>query len=156
MLGTRDSSPPAHSPKFERDPGFLDEKARGLVLACLPPAASRIKGTPQEVPLNRTAMLALGAEIASPDDGRVFRRWTHRREFKEYWSETCRRVGMQGLRHTFPESLPRTKSGGAPVGHRMPGHDGELFPWGPGVGSKAEIRRGRIRKNLSVVLWIVL
>lgn len=44
---------------------------------CLPPAASRIKGTPQEVPLNRTAMLALSAEVPSLADGRVFRRWTH-------------------------------------------------------------------------------
>jgi integrase len=86
---------------------------------CLPPAASRINGTPQEVPLNRTALLALGAEIPSLADGRVFRHWMHQRAFKEYWCETCRRVGIHDLhfhdlRHTFATRLRSvwiTKSG---------------------------------------------
>ena len=107
---------------------------------CLPPAASRIKGTPQEVPLNRTAMLALGAEIPSLADGRVFRRWTHQRAFKEYWSETCRRVGIHDLhfhdlRHTFATRLQRIgvdyEVRQALLGHRMPGMTANYSHGGP-------------------------
>jgi integrase len=47
---------------LEIERSWIKKREDGYWL-CLPPAASRIKGTPQEVPLNRTAMLALGAEI---------------------------------------------------------------------------------------------
>lgn len=107
---------------------------------CLPPAASRIKGTPQEVPLNRTALLALGDEIPSLGDGRVFRRWTHQRAFKEYWSETYRRVGIHDLhfhdlRHTFATRLQRIGVDygvrQALLGHRMPGMTANYSHGGP-------------------------
>jgi integrase len=73
---------------------------------CLPPASSRIKGNPKEVPLNRIALRALHDSPASIADGQVFRHWTDARAFKGYWLETVRRVGIQSLRfhdlrHTF-------------------------------------------------------
>ena len=79
---------------------------------CLPPASSRIKGNPKEVPLNRIALRALNDEVPSMTDGRVFRHWTNARAFMQYWLETARRVGLQNLRfhdlrHTFTTRLQR-------------------------------------------------
>ena len=97
---------------------------------CLPPAASRIKGTPKEVPLNRTALLALGADVPSLVNGRLFRHWSNQRAFKRYWTETCRRLGIHDLhfhdlRHTFATRLQRLgidyEVRQALLGHRMPG-----------------------------------
>ena len=61
---------------------------------CLPPAASRIKGNPKEVPLNHIALRALAEDLPSLTEGRVFRRCTNARAFKGYWLETIRRVGI--------------------------------------------------------------
>ena len=85
-------------------------------------------------------LLALGAEIPSVTNGRVFRRWTHQRAFKEYWSETCRRVGIQGLhfhdlRHTFATRLQRIgvdyEVREALLGRRMPGMTANYSHGGP-------------------------
>lgn len=130
---------PARRKILEIERSWIKRREDGYWL-CLPPAASRIKGTPQEVPLNRTAMLALGAEIPSLADGRVFRRWTHQRAFKEYWSETCRRVGIHDLhfhdlRHTFATRLQRIgvdyEVRQALLGHRMPGMTANYSHGGP-------------------------
>ena len=111
---------------------------------CLPPAASRVKGNPEEIPLNRTALLALGADVPSLLDGRVFRHWTNQRAFKQYWAETCRRVGIHDLhfhdlRHTFTTRLQRLgidhEIRQALLGHRMPGMTAH-YPRRAGVGSK--------------------
>ncbi len=107
---------------------------------CLPPAATKIKGNPKEVPLNRIALLALGADVSSLLDGRVFRHWTHQRAFKQYWAETCRRVGIHDLhfhdlRHTFATRLQGLgidyEVRQALLGHRMPGMTAHYSHGGP-------------------------
>ena len=48
------------------------KKREGGYWLCLPQAASRIKGNPKEVPLNRIALRALNDDLPSMTDGRVF------------------------------------------------------------------------------------
>jgi len=79
---------------------------------CLPPAASRIKGNPKEVPLNRIALRALAEDLPALMDGRIFRQWTNPRAFKAHWEATVRRVGLHDLRfhdlrHTFATRLQK-------------------------------------------------
>lgn len=122
------------------DRAFMDEEARGWVLIVPPSSRKLYQRYPAEVPLNRTAMLALGAEIPSLADDRVFRRWTLQRALKEYWSETCRRVGIRDLhfhdlRHTFATRLQRIvmdyEVRQALLGPPYARYDHELFTWGP-------------------------
>ena len=84
--------------------------------------------------------LALGADVPSLLDGRVFRHWTNQRAFKQYWTETCRRVGIHDLhfhdlRHTFATRLQRLgidyEVRQALLGHRMPGMTAHYSHGGP-------------------------
>jgi integrase len=102
------------------DRTFVDEEARGWVLAVSPASRKPYQRNPARSAVEPHGHACLGAEIPSLADGRVFRRWTHQRAFKEYWSETCRRVGIHDLhfhdlRHTFATrfsvSVWITKSG---------------------------------------------
>ncbi len=114
------------------------------------PAASRIKGNPKEVPLNRIALRALAEDLPSLTDGRVFRRWTNPRAFKAYWEATVRRVGLHDLRfhdlrHTFTTRLQRLgvdyETRQALLGHRMPGGSRRTIPMEAPSGTEGSVRR---------------
>jgi integrase len=106
----------------------------------LPPAASRIKGNPVELPLNRPALAALHEVLPSVTNPRVFRHWKDIRAFKKYWDATCTRAGIQNLhfhdlRHTFGTRLQRLgvdyEVRQALLGHKMPGMTADYSHGGP-------------------------
>lgn len=98
----------------------------------LPPALSRLKGTPKEIPLNALAEKALTNETW-PRRGRSFCRWKPR-SFKKAWTALCKRAKVSDLRfhdlrHTFSTTL---QNNGVSyevrqwlLGHRMPGKTGD-------------------------------
>jgi integrase len=127
---------------------------------CLPPASSRIKGNPKEVPLNRIALRALAEALPSMTDGRVFRHWTNARAFKGYWLETVRRVGIQDLRfhdlrHTFTTRLQRLgvdyELRQALLGHRMPGMTADYSHGGPEWDARLRDAVARLEKGYVLV-----
>ncbi len=106
----------------------------------LPPAASRLKGTPSEIPLNRVALAAMAQEVPSMADSRVFRHWNDMSAFKRYWIETYRRAKVvdlhfHDLRHTFATWLQGLgvdyEIRQALLGHRMPGMTARYSHGGP-------------------------
>ncbi len=118
---------------------WIRKREDGYWLA-LPPATSRLKGTPPEVPLNRVALAALHEQVSSLADGRVFRRWNHVRAFKKYWDVTSERAKLQDLhfhdlRHTFATRLQRVgvdyEVRQALLGHRMPSVTAQYSHGGP-------------------------
>jgi integrase len=107
---------------------------------CLPPAASRIKGNPVELPLNRPALAALHEGLPSVTNPCVFRHWKDIRAFKKYWDATCTRAGItdlhfHDLRHTFVTRLQRLgvdyEVRQALLGHKMPGMTADYSHGGP-------------------------
>jgi hypothetical protein len=112
---------------LEIDRTWLRKRDDGWWLI-LPPARSRLKQTPREIPLNPAAYEALRSEIAHVD-GRIFRRWNSG-AFGTFW----RRLSIEAkvtdlhfhdLRHTFTTWLQNL---GVPLevratllGHRLRG-----------------------------------
>ncbi len=143
----------------------MDQEARedGYWL-CLPPASSRIKGNPKEVPLNRIALPSMVEDLPSLTDGRVFRHWTNARAFKKYWLETSRRVGLQNLRfhdlrHTFTTRLQRLgvdyELRQALLGHRMPGMTADYSHGGPEWDARLHEAVTRLEKGYVLVDGLV-
>jgi integrase len=96
----------------------------------LPPASTRLKGNPAEIPLNKSAVKALVDEVPSLTDERVFRRWNNPQAFNKYWESVCTRAKMvelhfHDLRHTFATRLQRLgvdyEIRQTLLGHKMPG-----------------------------------
>jgi len=121
------------------DRSWIRERQDGFWLA-LPPAPSRLKGTPAEIPLNRIALAAMAGEIPSLANSRVFRHWQNVRAFKRYWDTTCRRAKVvdlhfHDLRHTFVTWLQGLgvdyEVRQALLGHRMPGMTARYSHGGP-------------------------
>ena len=95
----------------------------------LPPARSRLKQTPREIPLNHAAYEALRSDITHVD-GRVFRRW-NAAAFCTFWRRLSREAKVtdlhfHDLRHTFATWLQNL---GVPLearatllGHRLQGN----------------------------------
>jgi integrase len=92
----------------------------------LPPARSRLKQTPREIPLNPAAYEALRSEIAHVD-GRIFRRWTAD-AFGTFWRRLSTEAKVGGLhfhdlRHTFTTWLQNLgvplEVRAALLGHRL-------------------------------------
>lgn len=113
------------------EPAWIVQRADGDWLV-LPPALSRLKGTPKEMPLNTLAAWALTPN-APCLRGRLFARWKPR-SFKKAWAVLCTRAAVSGLhfhdlRHTFSTAL---QNHGVMyevrqwlMGHRMPGKTGD-------------------------------
>jgi len=98
----------------------------------LPPARSRLKQTPREIPLNQTAYEALRSEIMHMD-GRIFRRW-NAAAFGTFWRRMCMEAKIQDLhfhdlRHTFTTWLQNLgvplEVRAALLGHRLRGAPGD-------------------------------
>jgi len=98
----------------------------------LPPARSRLKQTPREIPLNPAAYAALRGSIAHVD-GRIFRRWTPA-AFSIFWKRLVVEAKVvdlhfHDLRHTFATWLQNLgvplEVRAALLGHRLRGmgHD---------------------------------
>jgi integrase len=98
----------------------------------LPPARSRLKQTPREIPLNPAAYAALRGPIAHVD-GTIFRRWTPA-AFSVFWKRLVVEVKVvdlhfHDLRHTFATWLQNLgvplEVRAALLGHRLRGmeHD---------------------------------
>jgi integrase len=88
---------------LEIDRTWLRKRDDGWWLI-LPPARSRLKQTPREIPLNPAAYEALRSEIAHVD-GRIFRRW-NAGAFGTFWRRLSIEARVQDLhfhdlRHTF-------------------------------------------------------
>jgi integrase len=124
---------------------WIRKKADGYWLT-LPPARTRIKGNPTEIPLNRWAVAAaLGEDVPSLTDDRIFRRWHNVRSFKKYWASVLRRARVvdlhfHDLRHTYATWLQDL---GADyevrqtlLGHRMPGMTANYSHGGSGWNQK--------------------
>ncbi len=99
----------------------------------LPPARSRLKGTPTEIPLNRIAAAALKADVPSIDD-RIFTQWTNAGALGKAWQRICQRAKVQDLhfhdlRHTFATRLQNLgvslEIRATLLGHRIRGFGGE-------------------------------
>jgi integrase len=119
----------------------------------LPPAASRIKGTPRELPLSHLALAALKDEIPNIGRDPLFTRW-NRQALGVFWSRLCTRVKVQDLhfhdlRHTFATRLQNLGVGlevrAQLLGHRLRGLQGQTtmtsaYSHG-GPGWNAELRR---------------
>jgi integrase len=70
----------------------------------LPPARSRLKQTPREIPLNPAAYEALRSTLAHVD-GRIFKQWSAA-AFSTFWHRLSREAKVtdlhfHDLRHTF-------------------------------------------------------
>jgi len=98
----------------------------------LPPALSRLKGTPKELPLNTMAKHALTSNVPQMR-GRLFARWKPR-SFKKAWAVVCKRANVtdlrfHDLRHTFSTALQNYEVVYEVrqwlMGHKMPGKTGD-------------------------------
>jgi len=117
----------------------------------LPPAASRTKGTPRELPLNHLALAALKDAIPNIARDPIFTRWD-RQALGVFWARRCARAKVQDLnfhdlRHTFTTRLQTLGVGlevrAALLGHRLRGPQGGMtsaYSHG-GPGWNAELRR---------------
>ncbi len=94
----------------------------------LPPARSRLKQTPREIPLTPAAYAALRGEIAHVD-GTIFRRWTPS-AFSIFWRRVATEAKVvdlhfHDLRHTFATWLQNLgvpfEVRAALLGHRLRG-----------------------------------
>ena len=114
---------------LELDRSWMRKRDDGWWLI-LPPARSRLKQTPREIPLNLAAYQALRSPIEHMD-GRIFRRWTPA-AFSIFWRRSTveskvLNLHFHDLRHTFATWLQNL---GVPLevratllGHRLPGGD---------------------------------
>jgi integrase len=112
---------------FEIDRTWLRKRDDGWWLI-LPPARSRLKQTPREIPLNPAAYEALRSDLVHVD-GRIFRRW-NAAAFCTFWRRLSREAKVNDLhfhdlRHTFATWLQNL---GVPLevratllGHRLQG-----------------------------------
>ena len=100
----------------------------------LPPARSRLKGTPREIPLNRIALHALKEDVPCLED-RLFRRWSPE-ALTVYFGRLCKRAKVQDLhfhdlRHTFATRLQNLgvslEIRSALLGHKVRGSGSEGF-----------------------------
>ena len=100
----------------------------------LPPARSRLKGTPREMPLNRIALHALKEDVPSLND-QIFRRWTPE-ALTVYFGRLCKRAKVQDLhfhdlRHTFATRLQNLgisiEIRSALLGHKVRGSGSDPF-----------------------------
>jgi hypothetical protein len=100
----------------------------------LPPARSRLKRTPREIPLNRIALHALKEAVPSLED-RLFRRWSPE-ALTVYFGRLCKRAKVQDLhfhdlRHTFATRLQNLgvsiEIRSALLGHKVRGSGTEPF-----------------------------
>ncbi len=116
---------------LEIEPSWLRKRDDGWWLL-LPPARSRLKQTPREIPLNPAAYEALRGEMPQ-GDGRIFRRWTPA-AFSIFWRRlsieaNVRDLHFHDLRHTFATWLQNLgvplEVRAALLGHRLRGlgHD---------------------------------
>ena len=112
---------------LEIDRTWLRKRDDGWWLI-LPPARSRLKQTPREIPLNPAAYAALRGEIAHVD-GRIFRRWTPA-AFSIFWRRLSTEAKVtdlhfHDLRHTFATWLQNLgvplEVRAALLGHRLRG-----------------------------------
>lgn len=94
----------------------------------LPPARSKLKQTPREIPLNPAAYAALHGTIPHVD-GRIFRRWTPA-AFSIFWKRLAKEAKVvdlhfHDLRHTFATWLQNLgvplEVRAALLGHRLRG-----------------------------------
>jgi integrase len=74
----------------------------------LPPAGTKLKGTPRELPLNFSPTRRSRPDVA-PIDGRIFHQWSAD-AFGHQWHRTCKAAKVQDLhfhdlRHTFTTRL---------------------------------------------------
>jgi integrase len=118
---------------LEIDRTWLRKRDDGWWLI-LPPARSRLKQTPREIPLNQAAYTALRSEITHVD-GTVFRRW-NAGAFGTFWRRLSREAKVtdlhfHDLRHTFATWLQNL---GVPLevratllGHRIHDAGGETM-----------------------------
>ena len=88
---------------LEIDRTWLRKRDDGWWLI-LPPARSRLKQTPREIPLNPAAYQALRSDFVHVD-GRIFRRW-NAAAFSSFWQRLSREAKVtdlhfHDLRHTF-------------------------------------------------------
>lgn len=113
------------------EPAWIVPRADGDWLV-LPPALSRLKGTPKEMPLNAMATWALTPN-APCLRGRLFGRWKPR-SFKKAWAVLCTRANVKDLhfhdlRHVFSTVLQNHGVNYEVrqwlLGHRMPGKTGD-------------------------------
>jgi integrase len=112
---------------LEIDRTWLRKRDDGWWLI-LPPARSRLKQTPREIPLNPAAYQALRSDFVHVD-GRIFRRW-NAAAFSTFWQRLSREAKVMNLhfhdlRHTFATWLQNL---GVPLevratllGHRLQG-----------------------------------
>ncbi len=112
---------------LEIDRTWLRKRDDGWWLI-LPPARSRLKQTPREIPLNPAAYEALRSDLVHVD-GRIFRRW-NAAAFCTFWRRLSREAKVtdlhfHDLRHTFATWLQNL---GVPLevratllGHRLRG-----------------------------------
>jgi integrase len=112
---------------LEIDRTWLRKRDDGWWLI-LPPARSRLKQTPREIPLNPAAYQALRSDFVHVD-GRIFRRW-NAPAFSTFWQRLSREAKVtelhfHDLRHTFATWLQNL---GVPLevratllGHRLRG-----------------------------------
>jgi len=112
---------------LEIDRTWLRKRDDGWWLL-LPPARSRLKQTPREIPLNPAAYEALRSDLVHID-GRIFRRW-NAAAFSSFWQRLSREAKVtdlhfHDLRHTFATWLQNL---GVPLevratllGHRLHG-----------------------------------
>jgi integrase len=100
----------------------------------LPPARSRLKGTPREIPLNRIALHALKEDVPSLED-RLFQRWRSE-SLTVYFGRLCKRAKVHDLhfhdlRHTFATRLQNLgvslEIRSALLGHKVRGSGTEPF-----------------------------
>lgn len=112
-------------------PDWIVQRTDGDWLV-LPPALSRLKGTPKQIPLNAMAKWALTPN-APCLHGRLFGRWKPR-SFKKAWAVLCTRANVKDLhfhdlRHVFSTVLQNHGVNYEVrqwlLGHRMPGKTGD-------------------------------
>ena len=112
---------------LEIDRTWLRKRDDGWWLL-LPPARSRLKQTPREIPLNPAAYEALRIDIVHVD-GRIFRRW-NAAAFSTCWQRLSREARVtdlhfHDLRHTFATWLQNLgvplEVRAALLGHRLRG-----------------------------------
>ncbi len=124
---------------LEIDRNWIRKRDDGFWLA-LPPARSRLKETPSEIPLNRMARAALAHKDASLSNSRIFRHWNDLSAFKRRWMDVCTRAKVvnlhfHDLRHTFATWLQNLgidyEVRQALLGHRMPGMTARYSHGGP-------------------------
>lgn len=132
---------------LEIDRSWIRQREDGPWLI-LPPARTRLKGTPKEIPLNAVAYRALRPEIASIE-GRIFANWSAD-AFGHQWARACKAAKIQDLhfhdvRHTFTTRLQNLgvsiEIRSALLGHSTRSIMTSITPTGDTVGTSNFARR---------------